>query len=149
MKKQNYHLIGLILGMLIVLVSGVAWAATDGTQVWWMLLLDHLLEAVVIIAVPVVSTLVVTLLNRWGLKVELEKIDAIVTKAVGFAEQKAKKALRDGLPRTASADKLDVALNFARDLSAKYKLSQKAIDKLSDLIEAKLGEEKQQPPPKL
>ena len=126
---------------LVAMAQAAAPAALQVQQEWWQNLIVHLVGAVITIFVPVLSYLAYTLAKRWGVNIELDTVDKILAKAVGFAEQKAKKALNDGAGKTGAAEKLDWALSMATDMSKKYGLSKKATDKLNDLIEAKLGEE--------
>lgn len=128
----------------LMLVSTTALAADVVQQAWWQVLIADLLQVFVAIAVPVLSTLVVVLARRWKMNLEFDKVNAIALKAAGWAEQKAYKALREGQPQSSSAEKLDTALEFAKDLANKYKLPAKATEKLEDLIEAALGEKKVQ-----
>lgn len=127
----------------VMLTSFVA-LATDAVveQAWWQTLISHLLQIVTTIFVPVLSVLAVVLAKRWGVSIELDTVDKILDKAVGFAEQKALNALKEGKPKSSSAEKLDWALTMARDMAKRYKLSVKATSKLQDLIEAKLGQKK-------
>jgi hypothetical protein len=111
-------------------------------QVWWQVLLAELLKLFLVIFVPVLSTLIVTLLRRWKINVEFEQVNSIATKAAGWAEQKALSALKEGKEKTAGADKMKLALDFANGLANQYKLSAKATEKLQDLIESSLGQEK-------
>lgn len=116
--------------------------ASQETQSWWQVLVSELISLIVIIFVPVLSTLVATLLRRWKINIEFDQVNSIAKKAAGWAEQKADSALKEGCVKTAGADKMKLAMNFANELADKYKLPAKATDKLQDLIEASLGREK-------
>lgn len=111
-------------------------------QVWWQVLLAELLKLFLVIFVPVLSTLIVTLLRRWKINVEFEQVNSIATKAAGWAEQKALAALKEGKEKTGGAEKMKMALDFANGMANQYKLSAKATEKLQDLIESSLGQEK-------
>jgi|GEM_PF-3745620 len=128
--------------MTVLLTASTAFAAEVVQQQWWQALIVDLMQIFVAIAVPVLSTLAVVLARRWKLNLEFDKVNAIALKAAGWAEQKAYKALKEGQPQTSSAEKLDMALEFAKELTTKYGLSAKATEKLQDLIEAGLGEQK-------
>lgn len=128
--------------------AAVVATATASTTVWWEVLLAHLLEATVAIAVPVLSTLAVVLLKRWNIKLKYETVYDLALKGAGWAEQQALKRLKDGVV-TPSAQKLDDALRFARDIAEQQKLPKKATDKLQDLIESALGAEKLKEPGEL
>jgi hypothetical protein len=111
-------------------------------QVWWQVLLAELLKLFLVIFVPVLSTLIVSLLRRWKINVEFEQVNSIAVKATGWAEQKALSALKEGKEKTGGADKMKLALDFGNGLANQYKLSAKATEKLQDLIESALGQEK-------
>jgi hypothetical protein len=110
-------------------------------QEWWQVLLAELLKLFLVIFVPVLSTLIVSLLKRWKINVEFEQVNSIAAKAAGWAEQKALSALKEGKEKTSGADKMKLALDFANGLANQYKLSAKATEKLQDLIESALGQE--------
>lgn len=110
-------------------------------QGWWQVLLAELLKLFLVIFVPVLSTLIVSLLKRWKINVEFEQVNSIATKAAGWAEQKALSALKEGKEKTSGAEKMKLALDFANGLANQYKLSAKATEKLQDLIESALGQE--------
>lgn len=112
------------------------------TQDWWQVLLADLLQAFVVIAVPVISTLVAVLLRRWKINLEADQVEKVAAKAAGWAEQKALSALKEGKPKTSAAEKMDLALNFGNELVEKYGLKRAAAEKLQDLIEAELGKKK-------
>lgn len=122
--------------------AGEVKPAEPEKQVWWQVLLAELLKLFLVIFVPVLSTLIVSLLKRWKINVEFEQVNSIATKAAGWAEQKALAALKEGKEKTAGADKMKLALDFANGLANQYKLSAKATEKLQDLIESALGQEK-------
>lgn len=117
-------------------------AAEPEKQVWWQVLLAELLKLFLVIFVPVLSTVIVSLLRRWKINVEFDQVNSIATKAAGWAEQKALAALKEGNEKTGGAEKMKMALDFANGLANQYKLSAKATEKLQDLIESALGQEK-------
>jgi hypothetical protein len=120
----------------------VAKPAAPEKQEWWQVLLAELLKIFLVIFVPVLSTLIVSLLRRWKINVEFAQVNDIATKAAGWAEQKALSALKEGKEKTSGGDKMKLALDFANGLANQYKLSSKATEKLQDLIESALGQEK-------
>lgn len=121
--------------------SATATAQAPEKQDWWQVLLAELLKLFLVIFVPVLSTLIVSLLKRWKINVEFEQVNSIATKAAGWAEQKALSALKEGKEKTSGAEKMKLALDFANGLANQYKLSAKATEKLQDLIESALGQE--------
>lgn len=116
-------------------------APTPEKQEWWQVLLAELLKVFLVIFVPVLSTLIVSLLKRWKINVEYQQVNDIASKAAGWAEQKALAALKEGKEKTGGAEKMKLALDFANGLANQYKLSAKATEKLQDLIESALGQE--------
>ncbi len=111
-------------------------------QDWWQVLLAELLKLFALIAVPVLSTVVVSLLKRWKINVEFEQVNKIATAAAGWAEQKALSALKEDKKKTSGGDKMKMALDFANGMAKQYKLPSKATTKLQELIESSLGQEK-------
>lgn len=109
------------------------------TQKWWQGLAVTAIEGVVAIALPILSVLLMSLIRKWNLKIEQDKVDWALTKAVGFAEQKAKVALKDGKPME-GPELAKIAVDYGTKLLEKYKLASKFGGWLADGIEAKLGE---------
>jgi hypothetical protein len=115
-------------------------ATKDGSkQSWWQGTLVFLIEQLTKIIIPILGVLLMLLVRKWQLKVEQDQVDWIVTKAVGFGEQKAKVALKAGTPLDAP-ETLKFALEHGSALLNQYKLPAKLGEYLADLIEAKLGE---------
>lgn len=134
---------GLFLVFIIVMVVSSAVQAADPTQsahqTWWQSLLSTLLDSFLVIAVPVLAAFATALLRRWGVKVEQEQVEKLAEQAAAFAEQKAKVALREGKPKTSGAEKMSMALDVGKKLAKQYKLSDKAIEGLEAMIEAKIA----------
>lgn len=126
-----------------ILVPAVALAAPEAAaaQSWWQVLLIEVIKAALAIAVPVLSALVFVLLRRIELNVELAQLQTIASAAAGWAEQKAYKGIAQGKPMP-SADKLAAAITYGAELARRYKLHQRAAERLEGLIEAKLGQQR-------
>lgn len=137
--RRNTTLLVTTAVLLLAPLSAVAQQAAETQQDWWQSLLVLALQTAAAILTPVIGVLITLLLRRWGIQVQQKQVDAIVTQAVGFAEQKAKVALKDGAPKTPGAQKLQVALDIAQALMTQFKVKEMAKDKLVALIEAKLG----------
>lgn len=118
-------------------VYAQAVAPTVDTQMWWQNLLVLIITSVVTIATPIISVLIMVLVKKWNLKIEQEKVDWIVTKAVGYGEQYAKNKLKDG-KLVEGPEIAKVALEYGTKLGAMY--APKLGSYLAELIEAKLGE---------
>lgn len=112
---------------------------TEDTQKWWQGLVVTVIEGVVAIALPILSILLMSLIRKWNLKIEQDKVDWVLKKALGFAEQKAKVALKDGKPME-GPEIAKAAVEHGTALLEKYGLAKKFGEWLADGIEAKLGE---------
>ena len=99
------------------------------------------IEATVAIFGPILSLLLMLLMRKFKINVEHETVDKILSKVIGFGEQKAKQALKDGKPLS-GPEVAQLALQQAEYLAVKSKLPKWATEKLSELIESKLGESK-------
>lgn len=114
-------------------------APAQDTQKWWQGLLVTAIEAVAAIVTPILSILLIVLLKKWNLKIEQDRVDWALSKAIGFAEQKAKVALKDGKPME-GPEIAKIAVEHGTKLLEQHKLASKFGDWLADGIEAKLGE---------
>lgn len=131
--------IALLVSFMSALLAPLVAHAAD-QQALWQSALSDFIQAVVAVATPVLVTLAVTLLHRWKLNIERKTIDDIAHQAVGWAEQKSLKALKEGSSKTPGAEKLDMALRFATELAEKSGVGKsKLIGSLEGLIESKLG----------
>jgi len=134
--------------VLVVLTHPAVAAAAEvatraaGEQAWWQALLVHVVEVAVAILTPVLGLLAVAIARRFKIKLEQEEVDRLAVKAMAYAEQKAKHALKAEAKKTSGAEKMDMALGFARSVARNHGLSEKATSKMRDVIEAKLGERK-------
>lgn len=114
-------------------------SSSQEVQKWWQGLLVIIIQAVAAIVTPVLGVLLMILVRKWQLKIEQDKVEWIVSKAVGFGEQKAKQALNAGKPME-GPEIAKVAVEQGGKLLQQYKLPKKLGDYLADLVEAKLGE---------
>jgi hypothetical protein len=112
---------------------------TQDTQKWWQGVLVTVIEAAIAIVTPVLSVLIMLLIRKWKLKIEQDKVDWILSKAVGAGEQYVKGKLKDGKP-VDGPEAARIALELGNKLLEQYKLPSKLGTYLSELIEAKLGE---------
>lgn len=128
--------------MVLAVLTGCGGEQAGVSQEWWMPLLSNLIEIVLAIFIPVILTLVSTLLRRWNLKVEQEQLDKIATQVSDWAEHHADKALRKGKPKTSGAEKMDMALIAADELMKQFKVKERVKGSLQTIIESKLGEKK-------
>lgn len=106
---------------------------------WWQLLLEHLMELVFTLLGLMGTALVTVLFKKYKFQDHTERVNDLLDRAVGFAEQKSKKAAKlEGDP-IGSAEKLEVAIQFAQSLAKEYKLPKKGKDWWEDKLEAWLG----------
>jgi len=127
-------------------------SVADQAQVWWMVLLDFLVQLSAPIVTMILGVLGTWLVRKLTKKWDAEKQEAVVrltenmiTAGVSFAEEQARKALRTGGARTISADKLQDALDFIQDQLDSSGLPGVAKDELEKLIEARLQQERSKP----
>ena len=113
-------------------------AQGDSGQKWWQNLLVTIITAMLTVATPIITVLIMALIKKWNLKIEQDKIDWVLEKAKGYAEQYAKNKLKDGQPVT-GPEVAKVAVEYGSKLAAMY--SPKLADYLAELIEAKLGQD--------
>lgn len=111
-------------------------------QEWWQVLVKFIVsDAILPMVGTVLAALLVSLARRWQLKIEKETLESILMQAINFADQKLKKALKDGSePKDENAKKLKLATEFGKKLLKEYGLLKKFGDWIGDLIESKLGE---------
>jgi phosphate/sulfate permease len=112
------------------------------TQTWWQILIKFVTTDVLLpVAGTVLVALLVMLVKKWKLNVEKDILDKIIGQAVDYADQKLKKALKDGeKPEDKNATRLKWASDLANQLLKKYGLLGKFGSWIESLIEAKLGE---------
>lgn len=119
--------------------SKIVAAKSGESQSWWQLLLTFLIKLLDLIIEPVLIAFGYVLTRKFGIKVERDSIEWIVSKAVGFGEQAAKNALKAGKPY-AGPEILSIAVKYGDALLIQTGLMKKWGGKLDALIEAKLGE---------
>jgi hypothetical protein len=127
---------------LVVIASSAAQAAESAAagQKWWQMLLNFGLQIVLVIASIVLPVLIGALLRRYNIQVQSQQYTAAVTSAINAVEQIAASKLKAGQPPDSSAAKLAKAIEIANGLIKDFKLRELAAEKLTNLIEAKLGE---------
>jgi len=156
--------------VLVVTFAAVAWgencppvdvhvALADQSQTWWMVLLSALVQLTAPLLVMVISVLGTIGLRKWfaklekdGKKVDIETQNAIfaalnglVTGGVSFAEEQARKALRNGAVQTTGAAKMQAAVDFVMENLNSAGLPDIGRDALQRLIESRLAQERAAP----
>lgn len=121
-------------------------------QEWWMVLLDFLVQLSAPLVTGILGILGTWLVRKIGRKWDAEKVetllrlkDGLVTSGVAFAEEQARKALKNGEERTASADKLAAATDYIQAQLEQSGVGRMAEDELMKLIEARLHIERTRP----
>jgi len=128
-------------------LAQTAVAPVQGVQQWWQALVYYLVAAILGIAGPVITVLIVTLLKKKGIVVDQQVLGTLISTGVNYAEQLSAKALKENQPPLPGAEKMKQALAVVNTLAEQYKLKKLAEDKLIQLIEAKLGEKAAAPAP--
>jgi hypothetical protein len=104
------------------------------------MLLSHAMELAFAILGLLLSGLVTVLMKKYGFEAQSAKVNELLSKAVGYAEQKALAAskLEEGKV-TPGAEKMELAIQFAEKMAADYKLPKKGKDWWEDRLESWLG----------
>lgn len=112
----------------------------EGTQSWWEAGLAELMKLVFVILGIMAMALVRVLMKKFGFEEQSAKVNDLLTKAIGYAEQKALKAskLEEG-KKTSGAEKMELAVNFAKNMAKEYNLPDKGTDWWEDKLESWLG----------
>ena len=110
---------------------------------WWKVLVSHLMELAFALLGLLLSGLVTVLMRKYGFEAQSAKINELLGKAVGYAEQKAAAAakLEEG-KKTSGAEKMELAVQFAERLAKDYKIKSKGKDWWEDRLESWLGVQK-------
>lgn len=109
-------------------------------QSWWEHLLSVLVEGIATIIVSVLSVLLMSLINKFRLKIEQQKVDWILEKSIGYGEQKLKIILKEGKGVKDPESIKQQAIIHGENLLKKYGLFKKFGDWLAEGVEAKLGQ---------
>jgi len=111
----------------------------EGSQKWWQNLLVTLISAIIAVVSPILSILLMSLIRKWNLKIEQEKVDWILEKGLGAGEQYMKGLLKDG-KTVIGPDVAKVGAEVTKKLLDEYGLAKKFGKYVSELLEAKLGQ---------
>jgi len=123
---------------LVALPALAADAAVPDGATWWQQLLVGMMPHIVEVAGALLTMAGLWVARHYGLKVKREQIEGIVDTAVGFGEQYARRALKEGKP--ANPDEVKAkAVSFAVAQADHYKVGVKTAGLLEDLVEARLG----------
>lgn len=121
-------------------------------QEWWMVLLDFLVQLSAPLVTAIIGLLGTWLVRKFGKKLDADKQatliglkDGLVTSGVAFAEEQARKALRNGESQTKSAEKLSLATDYIQEQLEQSGAGRMATESLVKLIEARLHMERSRP----
>ncbi len=119
-------------------------AAPTGKVVWWEVLVKHAMELGFLLLSLVIAAFVRVLGKKYGFMDHTDKVNDILQRAVGYAEQKAVKAtkLEEG-KQTSGAEKMQLAVQFAEKLAVDYKVKEKGTSWWEEKLESWLGVERQ------
>jgi len=109
---------------------------------WWKVLLRYGLELAFTILGLLASVFVTVLLKKYGFESYTAKVDDVLGRAVGYAEQKSTQALKLNGKPLGGAEKLALALDVAKTLAAEYKIEDKGKEWWEKKVEGWLGVQK-------
>ena len=110
---------------------------------WWKLALKHLMELVFLVLGLMAMALVRVMMKKYGFEEQSGKVNDVLMKAIGFAEQwSINKAKLEGEAAPGSAQKMEMAVDFAKKLADEYKLPKKGSDWWEHKLEGWLGIDK-------
>ena len=120
-------------------VTAVKEVKEEGTLPWWKFLLQNLMELMFLILTIMATAFVRVLMKKYGFESDSAKINDLLEKGSGFAEQWSIKKLKlDGEP-VEGAKKMEVALEFVQKMAKEYKLADKGSDWWEEKLESWLG----------
>jgi len=110
---------------------------------WWKTGLKNVFELVFLILGIMATALVRVMMKKYGFEMQSGKVNDILTKAIGFAEQWSLKKLKmEGEAAPGGAKKMEMAVDFAKKLAVEYKLPNKGADWWEHKLEGWLGVDK-------
>lgn len=146
MKSKNSMLscVSFFIAFVVLLYCSPSDAAEQAgiQQEWYQVLLLELVKLLSVVAIPVLTAICVSLADRYNLGLQQAQFEKIVEQAIGWAEEKASQALKEGNKKTSGAEKADMALQLVLTLAKQLKLKEKVIASAKDLIDAKLGQKR-------
>ena len=101
--------------------------------------LRSIIEGLFGLVLIMISALIRVVMKKFGFEAEASKVNDIVSKAISFAEQKSLTALKVSGAPMKSAEKMELAIKFAKSIAEDYKLPQKGSDWWENKVESWLG----------
>lgn len=150
--KRLAQLVALLVVLLIAATAGAQdcppcapVTVSLAQQEWWQMLLSHLVEIVASAVLLVVPVMFRAALAKWATKLTAEKqlvlaklFNGILLGAVAYAEEQARKALREGSPVPNGVLKLDLALEYTEREIQRSGLPSMVRADLERLLESRL-----------
>jgi len=106
---------------------------------WWKVLIRYGLELVFTILGLLASVFVTVLMKKYGFENYAAKVNDILLRGTGYAEQKSLQALKLNGKPLASTEKLVLALDFVAEKAKEYKLPDKGKEWWTKKVEGWLG----------
>lgn len=109
---------------------------------WWKLLLRYGLELIFSILGLMATVFVTVLMRKYGFENYSAKLNELLAKGIGLAEQKSISAAKLNGKPLESAEKLTIAVNFIQSMAKEYKLPDKGKDWWEGKVDGWLGVQK-------
>lgn len=106
---------------------------------WWKVLLKYILELVFTILGVLASVFVTVLMKKYGFEDYATKVNDLLARGTGYAEQKSLQALKLNQAPLKSSEKLALALEFITEKAKEYKLPDKGKAWWEKKVEGWLG----------
>jgi len=136
-----------LFALLIMLVCSVAWAQATATQPaeglnWWKVILQNLMELVFTVLGLLATGFVTVLMKKYGFDTYTAKVNDLLMRGIGYAEQKSLNAAKLNGKPLESAEKLQLAINFIQEKAVEYKLPDRGKEWWEKKVEGWLGANK-------
>jgi hypothetical protein len=141
---MKFRLMQVYVFVMLTLLPAMALAAEEVVQQnWWQALVVWLITHVGELVFSVLGIVAMLLVKKYfNVKLEHEQLDRVLGYGKNYAEGKAFAALNAGQPKTPGAEKMKMGTDIVESLIEQFGLKKMARDKIEQLLEAKLGEEK-------
>lgn len=117
-------------------------AVKGGELSWWQVLLKHLMELVFTVLGIMATATVTVLFRKYGFESHAARVNEVLEKATGYAEQWAVKKMKFDKEPAESGAKLEMAVKMAQSLAHEYKLPARGSGWWEDRLESWLGSKK-------
>jgi hypothetical protein len=115
-------------------------AEPEGTAGYGKVAINHAIKLGFLLLSLLLTGFVTVLMKKFGFQAQTEKVNDVLDRAKGYAEQWAlKKTKADAAAKPGGPAKMDEAVNFALNLAKEYKLPKKGKDWWEGQLESWLG----------